>query len=139
MHHSFRQGPVMDPCPCTIYVFGPERSSACAGRKTVGRSKRRAFAVRAVAATGGYALQAPLAMYPLGASLILAPFRRVPVYLSTEGPNATSLPMHPLVGYTSQAKGYVKKERRFHIDAPVCRFSGKKNPGAKNALRATSQ
>ena len=38
--------------------------------------------------------------------------------------------MYPLVGFASQAKGYVKKERRFLSDAPLCRLS-EKIPGCK--------
>ena len=52
--------------------------------------------------TGGDALQAPLAMYHFGIE---------------EGPNGTSLAMFPSVGFASQAKGYVNKERLFLSDA----------------------
>ena len=42
-----------------------------------------------------------------------------------ESPNGTSLAMHPSVGFASQAKGYVNKERRLLRDAPLCQFSEK--------------
>ena len=38
--------------------------------------------------------------------------------------------MYPSVGFASQAKGYVNKERRFLSDAPLCRFS-EKIPGCE--------
>ena len=39
--------------------------------------------------------------------------------------------MYPSVGFASQAKGYVNKERRFLSDAPLCRLS-EKISGCKN-------
>ena len=39
-----------------------------------------------------------------------------------DGPNGTSLTMYPLVGFASQAQGYVIKGRRFLSDAPLGRF-----------------
>ena len=57
-----------------------------------------------VAVTGGDALQAPLAIYPFG-------FK--------EGPNGTSLAMHPSVGFAFQALGYVSKGQRFLSNAPL--------------------
>ena len=56
--------------------------------------------------------------------LILAALLLYPLGIK-EGPNGTSLAMHPSVGFASQATGYVNKERRFLSDAPLCRLSDK--------------
>ena len=43
--------------------------------------------------------------------------------------------MYPSVGFASQATGYVRKERRFLSDAPLCRLSDKTS-GWKDCLQS---
>ena len=78
-----------------------------AGKPPSKQGSVKAFENGFFAVTGGDALQAPLAMYPFGIK---------------EGPNGTSLAMHPSVGFAFQAQGYVSKGRRFLSDAPLGRF-----------------
>ena len=58
----------------------------------------------------------------LQAARVCGPYCRSSLSEFKKAQNGVSLAMYPLVGFASQALGYVNKERRFLSDAPFRRF-----------------